>query len=163
MRVRAMEGTASGARWGPRGAFPVLYLGRPRESVTVEAYRHLVEAVEGMTAEMIAARRLWVCDVSATHIVDLRSSEAQRAVGLDADALHSEVGDYARCQAVAAAAHQLGAHGILAPAATELGETLALFMRHLPANEMPHVTETIVWDTLPPDPRRLSIVDDETG
>jgi hypothetical protein len=57
-------------------------------------------------------------------------------------------------------AHQLGLHGIIAPAATGLGETLALFERHLPATELPVVVDEEIIDGLPADPRRLRLVED---
>jgi hypothetical protein len=38
--VRELTGSNSGGRWGQPGAYSVLYLGRPPESVIVEAYRH---------------------------------------------------------------------------------------------------------------------------
>ena len=43
-------------------------------------------------------------------------------------------------------------HGILAPAATGVGETLALFERHLPATEMPTIVVEEMLDKLPADP-----------
>src|SRR5947207_11808567 len=81
---RELTGSNSGGRWGPAGAYSVLYLGRPRASVTVEAYRHLVDpfAEAGMTGEMVAPRRLLICDVAVTEILDLRTKEAQWRVGL---------------------------------------------------------------------------------
>lgn len=61
---------------------------------------------------------------------------------------------YLRCQAVAEVAHQLGRHGIIVPAATERGETLALFADLLPLEERPRrVGQDLAWSTLPPDPR----------
>jgi hypothetical protein len=62
---------------------------------------------------------------------------------------------------VARVAHQLELHGILSPAATGFGETLALFEHHLPANEMPTLIGEETWETLPADPRRLRVVGDE--
>jgi hypothetical protein len=141
----------------------VLYLGRPVASVTVEAYRHLVDpfADRGMTGEMVARRRLLICEVAVTNVLDLRSRTAQVAVGLtDAD-LISPVGEYEPCQEVGRVAHQLGLHGVLSQAATGLGETLALFEQHLPASELPTLIEEEVWDGLPDDPRRLRLVGDE--
>lgn len=157
---RDLAGSNSGGRWGPPGAYSVLYLGRPRASVTVEAYRHLVDpwADEGMTGELVAPRRLLTCDIAATEILDLRSREAQRRVGLDEATLASSVGDYEACWQVGRVAHQLGLHGIVAPAATLLGETLALFEQHLPAEELPTSIGEEAWDHLPADPRRLRIV-----
>lgn len=131
---RTLQGSDGGGRWGPPGAYSVLYLGRPRPSVTVEAYRHLVDpfAAEGMTAAMVAPRRVIACDVAVTEVLDLRSAEGQAAVPLEHHDLESDVDDYTACQTVGRVAHQLGLHGILAPAATLLGETLALFEQHLP-------------------------------
>jgi hypothetical protein len=51
--------------------------------------------------------------------------------------------------------------GVIAPAATGVGETLALFDEHLPTNELPQLRETTAWLRLPPDPRRLRDVDDD--
>lgn len=59
------------------------------------------------------------------------------------------------------AAHQLGLHGVLAPAATGLGETFAIFEEHLAPDELPRLVDEEVWDSLPADPRRLRAVRDE--
>jgi len=165
-RYRTLQGSNAGGRWGPPGAYSVLYLGRPRDSIAVEAYRHLVDPFtdDGMTGDMVAARRLVVCDVAVTEILDLRGADGRLAVGLDDRTLSSAVGDYTACQAVGRVAHQLGLHGILAPAATGLGETLALFEEHLPAGELPTVvSDTQIWDGLPADPRRLRLLKDDAG
>jgi len=105
---------------GPPGGYSVLYLGRPHSSIVIEAYRHLVDpfADAGMTGEMVAPRRLLICEVSVTEILDLRTEEARRRVGLTMEDLTSEVDDYEHCQMVGRVAHQLGIHGVLAPAAT---------------------------------------------
>lgn len=126
---RELTGSQSGGRWGPAGAFSVLYLSRPRTSVTVEAYRHLVDpfAKEGMTGAMVAPRRLLICEVAVTDILDLRSVAAQTALEIGDQDLSSEIGSYETCQAIGRVAHQLSLHGVLAPSATGLGETLALF------------------------------------
>ena len=159
--VRHVTGSDSGGRWSPARRFPVLYLGRPRNSVVVEAYRHLVDpfAGAGMTGDMVAPRRILTLHVDATEILDLRSGDAQDQVGLTVGDLESPVGDYAACQLVGQVAHQLGLHGIVAPAATGLGETLALFERHLPATEIPVIIADDILDGLPADPRRLRLVD----
>jgi RES domain-containing protein len=160
LRYRILTGSAAGGRWGPEGAYPVFYLARPTESVIVEAYRHLVEPIEGMQPKMVGPRRLLTCEVKATTILDLRSQGNQDAVGLSLDDLRSNVGDYDACHRVGQAAHQLGLHGIIAPAATGIGETLALFERHLPASEQPILVSEELWEEgLPVDPRRLRIVE----
>jgi hypothetical protein len=51
-------------------------------------------------------------------------------------------------------AHQIGLHGIITPAATEMGDTLALFTDILPAEEHPRRSGAdTAWDHLPADPR----------
>jgi hypothetical protein len=89
--------------------------------------------------------------------VDLRNPESRDEVALTSDDLR---GPHDPCQAVGLAAHQLGLHGVIAPAATGLGETLALFERHLPATEVPTLLEETLWDQLPPDPRVLRLAED---
>lgn len=164
---RELTGSNAGGRWGPPGGYSVLYLGRPRASVTIEAYRHLVDpfAEAGMTGDMVAPRRLLICEVAVTEILDLRTEEAQHRVGLTIDDLISPVGSHASCQRVGRVAHQLELHGVLAPAATAVGETLALFEQHLPAHELPRLVSDEVWEVLPADPRRLRLVrgDEETA
>jgi RES domain len=77
-RVRELTGSASGGRWGTPAAYSVLYLGRPRDSVTVEAYRHLVDDVEGMTGDNVGPRRLLTVEVALTTVLDLRRSKNKR-------------------------------------------------------------------------------------
>jgi RES domain-containing protein len=164
-----LVGTAAGGRWGPAGAYVVLYLGRPPSSVVVEAYRHLIESViqepgaPTLTPAMIAPRKLVTCTVTVDDVLDLRTPEAQLAVGLTEADLASDVGDYERCRAVARATYQLGLHGIVAPAATGLGETLALFEQHLTGSEIPRLVFVEPWDSLPADPRILRAVDPRPG
>lgn len=157
--VRGLTGSSSGGRWGAPGAYSVLYLGRPTESVVVEAYRHLVDDIEGMTGDMVGPRRLLTVEVTLTTILDLRVGGNQAAVGLSTKDLFSPVGEYARCQRIGQAAHQLGLHGIIAPAATGLGETLAVLELHLPPEEQPILLAEEEWVHLPEDPRRLRIVE----
>jgi hypothetical protein len=162
--VRSLSGNAFGGRWGEPGAYSVLYLGRPRDSVVVEAYRHLVDefADQGMTGAMVGPRRLLTVQVALTSVLDLREPESQEAVGLSMADLMSPVGEYARCQRVGRVAHQLGLHGILASAATGLGETLAVFELHLPAAEQPILVADEEWTRLPADPRASFSFDSES-
>jgi hypothetical protein len=161
--VRALTGSASGGRWGEPGAYSVLYLGRPRDSVVVEAYRHLVDDVEGMSGTQVAPRRLLTVEVSLSGILDLRVPENCEAVGLSIDDLYSPIGDYARCQRIGRVAHQLNLHGIIAPAATGLGETLAVFELHLTPVEQPRLLGEEEWLHLPADPRVLRSLDQAEG
>jgi hypothetical protein len=159
-RVRELRASSGGGRWGPERQYPVLYLGRPEASVIAEAYRSLVEGVEGMRPELVEPRHVFTVDVDVDNLLDLRVDEHLQAVGLDHAALQ---GPWAPCQRVGLAAHQLGLHGVIAPSATGLGLTLALFEQHLPADQWPTITATSIWAELPPDPRRLRPAREATG
>jgi Transposase, Mutator family len=96
------------------------------------------------------------CRMSST----CRPDAARKRIGMSEDALRSDVGDYEACQAVGAAAHQLGLAGVVAPAATGLGETLALFSLNAAIEDWPQITASDIWHGLPPDPRPLRLADD---
>jgi RES domain-containing protein len=155
LSVPGLRGGDGGGRWGAARAYPVLYLGRPVESVVVEAYRHLVDDVENMRGELVKPRRCVTCQVDVSKILDLRESASLVAVGLTFEDL---MGPHEPCQRIGQAAHQLGLHGILAPAATARGETLALFERHLPAAELPIQLAEEIWEHLPADPRVFKVI-----
>jgi hypothetical protein len=92
-----------------------------------------------------------------TKALDLRTATNRALASMAPAQLESETSDraaYADCQNVSAAAHQLGYHGIIAPAATKMGETLALFTDVLTDAEQPVRTGTEMWVQLPPDPRK---------
>ena len=55
--MRGLRASSAGGRWGPPRAYAVLYLGRPEASVIAEAYRSLVDGVEGMRPELVGPRR----------------------------------------------------------------------------------------------------------
>jgi len=156
--AKALLGSTSGGRWGPANRFPVIYLGRPSTSVIVEAYRHLIDPFDGMTPDHVRPRALVRCEVNVNNVLDLRSAEARARVGLTAADIESDVDDYEACVEVGSRAHQLGCHGVVAPSASRLGETLGLFPDHLPVEELPSVVSITRWERLPPDPRRLRIV-----
>lgn len=148
--VKELKGSTGGGRWGPEHGFPVIYLGQPVASVVVEAYRRLVDPAEGMRGDLVGPRVLLTVEVDVDELLDLRDPAHLAALGLDDDALR---GPWPPCVRVARAAHQLGLNGILAPAATELGITLALFEQHLPHHQTPVITHRETWPHLPADPR----------
>lgn len=159
-----MAGAHWQQRWrplGPTRRILGLYLGRPRPSVVIEAYRHLVDPFDGMTGDMVQPRRLLLVEVGVSDVLDLRDPAAAASVGLSEADLLSPVGEYEPCWQIARAAHQLGLHGIVAPAATGLGETFAIFEEHLSPNELPRLVGEELWEMLPADPRRLRAVKDE--
>jgi len=159
----ALDGRRGYGRWGTKDGFPVLYLGRPHDSVVVEAYRHFVDPMEDPTqaaaiAAQVQPRMLVTVVVKVANILDLRSAATRMQLGLGLDVLQSDTNRrdaYAACQEVAQVAHQLGFHGVLAPAATQIGDTLALFSDALPSAERPaRAAEDQLWEHLPNDPRR---------
>lgn len=163
----ALGGRAAYGRWSTSDGFPVLYLGQPRDSVVIEAYRHLVDptifddpADRLAFVEGLVPRVLVTCAVDVTQLLDLRTPLGRGQAGLTIQDLESPTTDrdaYRRCQRVAQVAHQLRRHGIIAPAATGVGYTLALFMDLLPAAEQPVRTrEDEAWQRLPADPRSAS-------
>lgn len=167
---RALDGRIHDGRWGSKPGFPVLYFGNPLESVIVEAYRHLVDPVEDPDLlAQIHPRILVTAEVAITEVLDLRTAGARATAGLTLGDLQSGVDDYARCQEVGQVAHQLRRHGVLAPAATKIGETLALFTDITDAAGQTPIrnADDVLWETLPPDPRiagvsaRLSVVRDD--
>lgn len=169
---QALHGRVGPGRWGSRDGFPVLYLGRPLESVVVEAYRHLVDPVEDPTLlAQLRPRILVTADVRLRNVLDLSTAGARATVGLTVSDLESDISDdeaYQRCQVVAQVAHQLGLHGVLAPAATRMGQTLAVFTDLFDAGAsasssrgvsgagefISRVDGDMVWTHLPPDPRQ---------
>jgi len=155
-RVQALSGSLYGGRWAAPKTFPVLYLARPPESVVVEAYRHLVDDDPDMTAARVRPRRLLTCDVKVSQILDLRDPTNLSRVRLTMENLTTDPGHYVRCNRVGHAAHQLGLHGVIAPAATGMGETLALFEDHLPPEESPILSASEMWNALPADPRTVT-------
>lgn len=175
--AEALNGRPGNGRWATSDGFPVLYLGRPRPSVIVEAYRHLVDPLEesdnrAAILATVRPRVLVTCNVAVSLLLDLRTAGARATAGVTIDDLTSSTDDqdaYRRCHRVSQVAHQLGRHGIIAPAATRLGETLALFTDLLPSNERPRPVAGAEehWATLPDDPRiavtadrRLRVVGD---
>jgi hypothetical protein len=119
--------------------------------VIAEAYRHLVDPTDGLTGEQVGPRALLTCEVDIEEVLDLRSEETLGALGLTTDDLRRY--DYTKCQKVGATAHQIGLGGVLAPAATELGETLAVFERNLKTTDRVTLIADEIWPHLPADPR----------
>ena len=154
--IHDLRPNVHGGRWGPPEAFPVLYLGRPTASVVAEAYRLLVDGVEGMTPELVGPRRLLQCHVSVTRVLDMRDDDTRGLLGLE---LAELAGPHPPCQRIGAAAHAHGLHGVIAPAATGLGETFALDTNNLSGTQLPDLTASLTWQKLPPDPRRLRPAD----
>jgi len=154
----ALKGRAAFGRWGTADGFPVLYLGQPSSSVVIEAYRHLVDPVEDYQPGTVPPRVQVTCTVRVHEVLDLRTSLGRMQAQLPIDVLQSATRDkdaYRQCQEVSAVVHQLGLHGLVAPAATQAGETLVLFPERISLAETPKLVSMEHWDQLPPDPRNL--------
>lgn len=155
--AEALTGRRGDGRWGTRTGYPVLYLGRPRDSVIIEAYRRLRDPVEDdMPASVFVPRVLVTARVNVTDILDLRQPKGRAAAGIVLSDLRSattDVESYGRCRTVSEVAHQLGLHGVIAPAATGRGQTLAPFTDRLPLVDWPVWVTEEQWTELPPDPR----------
>ena len=156
---RAAFTGSPGGRWGT-DHFSVIYLGRPVHGVVVEAYRHLVDNNPGLTPAMVRPRTLYTVSVNVDRILDLTIPQSLADVGLTMDDLTTDPYEYGTCQDVAAAAHQLGLKGVLAPAAHGLGQTLALFAARLSNSDRPVIETEVLWQHLPADPRQLSVVEE---
>jgi hypothetical protein len=80
-----LQPSAAGGRWGARRTYEVLYLGRPRSSIVIEAYRHLIddELDDGAAlAASVLERRVVTCEVDIANVLDIRASTALGAVSL---------------------------------------------------------------------------------
>lgn len=105
--------------------FPALYLALAPETCLGEIIRHVTPA----TLDRFNEYRLTELRVSLTAVIDLRDPAA---LTLPADALLHDT-DYRIPQALAAAARERGAEGIMVPSATRLGDNLIIFADRLAA------------------------------
>jgi hypothetical protein len=112
-----------------------------------------------MRPVLVGPRRFFTVDVDVTNLLDLRVSEHRDAVALDLDALR---GPWEPCQRVGLAAHQFVLHGIIAPAATRLGLYASAIRTTCPSSSGRLLLRK-VWAHLPPDPRRLRTVDEQSA
>lgn len=145
--------TSGGGRWAVRDGNPILYLGRPRESVVIEAYRHLVDGTELDGPEFVQPRQWLHVQVQIHRVLDLTGQANRGAVGLNRADLLTQIGHYDRCRQVARAAAQLGnITAILAPAATGRGQTLAITPHLLEPRDALELLDA-EFAPLPADPR----------
>lgn len=112
-----------GGRWNPPGSFPVLYLGLD-QGVIVGEFRRLLDRQARSIADLLP-RVLYRYELRLSNLLDLRSDEALRMVGLSLSDVRSD--DLVPCQRIGEAAHYGGREGLLAPSAAVDGVVLALF------------------------------------
>lgn len=147
-RWQELNGSRVGGRYSPPGEFGAIYLARPLVAVVGEAYRHLVDPYE-IDPATLDPRVLFVVEVALRGVLDLREETARSAAGLSRGDL---AGEHERCQAVGRRAFEADYQGVIAPAATSLGETLCVFAERVQPEGL-RVLERRVWE-VPGDPRR---------
>jgi RES domain-containing protein len=114
-----------GGRWNPPLLFPAIYLADSARACMVEVERAANAASTTAEKMLEAAYRLHTIDVAELSVLDLRTPEAQDAVGLEIDDIFCD--DWAACQAVGLAAWLLHMQGILAPAAGGVGLVITAY------------------------------------
>lgn len=140
---RAIESFADPARGSGRyhtaGGPGVWYASNQEQAAWAELFRHFLD--EGVDPFEVR-RRIGAVAVTDLEVLDLTSAAVQSALVVTE---HELIGDdYAATQAVAAAAHQAGFEGLLAPSAALPGrQTLVVFANGMPrvAPEPSHVRQ----------------------
>lgn len=114
-----------GGRWNPPLLFPAIYLADSARACMVQVER--VAGAASTTAEKMleAPYRLHTIGVEELAVLDLRSPEAQEAVGLEIEDIFGD--DWAACQAVGHAAWFLHMQGVIAPAAGGVGLVITAY------------------------------------
>jgi RES domain-containing protein len=159
-RARLVGGT-SGGRWSPAGGFPAIYFADSRDSAIVEIYRRIIDAFDPpLPADGIFMELMEVA-IDVQDVLDLRELSALKAVGLTITDLRSDVGDYASCHRVGKVVHQHGYHGILAQAASGVGNHFAVFDHQLTEDEHLKIVDVETLNGIPANPRNLRLVTDD--
>jgi RES domain-containing protein len=134
-----------GGRWNPPDSFPVLYLATTLESVIAEFYRLAERAAR--PPEDLLPRHLRLYHVELQRVLDLSDEGNRLTIGVSSTEIRAE--NTARCQAIGDAAHYAGFEAVLAPSATRVGESLAIFSARLQAGSVVEPEGFEVWNDLP--------------
>jgi RES domain-containing protein len=135
-----------GGRWNPPESFPCLYLGVDPETVADELHR--LAARQSLRPEDLMPRELHRFELHLQAVADLRSAEAQHAVGLTIETIRAE--DPTLCQHVGESAHYLGLEGIVAPSAAGPGVVVAVFIDRLRPGSVVESRGSELWAVPPP-------------
>ncbi len=140
---RSGEGARqSGGRFNPRGSFPVLYLCLSQPCVVAELQRLAERQPIGLDG--LLPRHLYIYDISLDRVLDLANTGTRNPLGVELEALIDN--DWTTCQLLGVAAHALGTQAIRTPAATGVGEVLAVFPENLGTGTVePRLAEE--WNT----------------
>lgn len=112
-----------GGRWNPKELVPTIYLATSTEVCIAEFIRMADRQAKG--TQSFLPRDLHIIEVKNLQLLDLRSASALAAVGLTGADLTDET--WSACQAVGAATHLVGRHGLLVPSAAGVGDNLVVF------------------------------------
>jgi RES domain-containing protein len=147
---RSGEGARqSGGRFNPPRSFPVLYLCLSQLCAVAELRR--LAARQPIGLDGLLPRHLYVYDALLDRVLDLADASTRNHVGVQLDALVDD--DWTTCQILGVAAHALGTQAIRTPAATGVGEVLAVFPENLGVSTLePRLAEE--WQT-PTDLKRV--------
>ncbi|MGI8793714.1 MAG: RES family NAD+ phosphorylase [Acidimicrobiales bacterium] len=124
-----------GGRWNPPDLFPVIYLAVPATTCMLELEIAAADNHIDVATQLQVPYKLHTIRVDDIAVLDLRDMQTQANLGLEPDDLS---GPWDACQPIGHAAWFLELAGVLAPSATGVGLTLALF-EHRAKPEQIHV------------------------
>lgn len=131
----------NGGRWNPPASFPVLYLAES-EAVARAEFRRMARKM-GEPVGNFLPRELHRYEVRLVDLVDLRDQDTRIAVGLSERVRRADPPTV--CQAVGAAAHEVGREGILVPSATDQGLVLPVFYGRIGSSSYVRPTGFAIW------------------
>lgn len=140
-----------GGRWNPPNLVSTIYLSQPRTACVAEFHRMAQGQARGPSSFL--PRTVHRINVTDLLVVDL-TGDGLGDVGLDINDIGAD--DRSPCQLVGEAAHFLGAAGVVAPSATGLGLTIAVFETRVRGQLVIVDVDEILpveADTSPADPR----------
>ena len=114
-----------GGRWNPSSLFSAIYLADSAQACMVEVDRAAQAASTTAEKMLEASYRLHTVTAEDLEVLDLTTTEAREAVGLDDDDIHGD--DWSACQAVGHAAWFLHVQGVLVPAAGGVGLVITAY------------------------------------
>ncbi len=121
-----------GGRWNSRDLAATIYLAFPEEACVREFLR--LAAKQPLGPEAFRTRVIHEIAVESLKVLDLRSEDALKAVGLEMSDV--EAADMSSCQKVGDAAFYMQLQGVLTMSATGVGHILAVFEEHLEAGQL---------------------------
>jgi RES domain-containing protein len=113
-----------GGRWNPTDLFPVIYLGIPEAACMGELEKAAADNHLDVATQLQVPYKLHTIALNEVPVLDLRVKPSQLALGLEPDDFS---GPWDSCQPIGHAAWFLEFAGVLAPSATGVGHTIALF------------------------------------